>query len=96
MKQCAAPQSVTFTLSRYSYDNFIVCDSDERIVYWVENKHEHILSANPIRVYCPGPMGEKEFIAKLELHRIGGSLLTYQGKRTYLESHFPRKDWPSA
>jgi len=89
-------QFVTLTLSRHSNDNFIVRDAAEQILYWVENKHEHIIRANPIRVYRPGPKGEKIFLAELEFHQLSKNLLTYQGKQSFLDSHFPHKDWPSA
>jgi hypothetical protein len=66
----------------------------EQILYWVENEHEQLFSTNPIRVYRPGPTGEKEFLAKIEFHGLRADVLTYQGKQTYLDSHFPPKQWP--
>lgn len=86
---------MTLTLSRLSKDNFEVRDTNGQILYWVENHHRHLMSANPILFYKLSPSGEKTKFGEIEFHQWSPNLLTLQGKQTELDNTFVPKGWPS-
>lgn len=74
-------------------------DSDDKILYWVENTHEHMFRANPIRVFKPGKGGGgKVLFAVMTINRIDPKTLELpmEGKKNIrMDTLFKPKPWPS-
>lgn len=84
---------MTFTLSCLSKDNFNVRDPNGQIIYWVQSPLNHLMSAHPVLFYKLGPSGEKTKYAEVKFHRWSSSVLTRDGKRTYLDDTFMPRGW---